>query len=67
MNLQEWVNAHASKVLAIRREQLEQMAAAYLAKTDIPPDEVVLCEQMTPDGTTRWWFERKNAPAADSA
>lgn len=43
----------------LRLEHLEEMAAAYFAKTDIPPEEVVLVEDMTEARRIRFYFERR--------
>ena len=51
-------------ILKNKAEHLEMMAAAYLKKTKIPPDEVVLVQQQIPSpvrNTTRiiFYFDRK--------
>jgi hypothetical protein len=62
-NLQDFVNQNAVACGKLRREHLEMLAAAYLLKTDVPPDEVMLCEQMVydDDGGMRmqYWFAKK--------
>lgn len=43
-----------------RIEHIEQMAAAYFAKTDIPPDEVELVEEHLGLRIV-WYFRRKGS------
>lgn len=61
MNLQAWINARVEQGMRMRRELLEQLAAAYLLKTDLPPDDVVLVEEQRGKLLT-WRFERREAP-----
>lgn len=49
----------ANKLADTHGLYVETMAAAFLKLTDIPIDQVVLCEQMGPDMVYRYWFERK--------
>lgn len=58
-NLQEWLNKQTEARLHIQRSWLEELAAAYLLKTDVPPDQVKLVELQGEDGMTSWWFERR--------
>ena len=51
-------------ILEQKAEHLEMMAAAYLKKTNLPPDEVVLVQQQIPsrdrDATTIiFYYDRK--------
>jgi uncharacterized protein (DUF849 family) len=41
-------------------EHIEQMAAAYLKKTNLSPDDVVLVQSINQDGVVAYWIERKN-------
>lgn len=50
-----------------QNQRLEMLAAAYIQRTGIDPQEAVLCHRMayTLDGAlvSRWWFERKATAA----
>lgn len=59
--IEDVLEQHARDVLAKHHEHIEMMAAAYFQRTNVPPDEVVLIEQRCADGTTRWWFQRRDS------
>lgn len=54
VDVMPWVRRTAEE----RTRHLEMMAAAYIKKTGLPPDECELCEQ-TEGPATRWWFRPK--------
>jgi hypothetical protein len=60
MDLKEWLDTQAARAAGVRAEMLEQLAAAYLLKTNIPPDECILVEEAVGAKMT-WRFERKPA------
>ena len=51
-----WANQETVK---LRLKHIEAMAAAFFAKTDIPPEEVVLVEDRTEPHVIRFYFERR--------
>lgn len=58
--MQQWLESETAKQSGIRAEMLEQLAAAYSLRCDIPPDEAELVEVR--DGMeVRWFFRRREA------
>ena len=48
------------KWAGIRQQYLEEMACAYLKKTQIDPRNVVLVEEHNEKGSIRWFFAEKS-------
>lgn len=46
MGLDEWLQSKVAKLAGVRMEMLEQLAAAYVLKTNVPPDECELVEEV---------------------
>jgi hypothetical protein len=59
-DFQKGADMRVEAAIKTRLQYQEELAAAYLQKVGIPPEEAVLCEQTGADGVIRWWFERKN-------
>ena len=57
------VEKFAEEMSKVRFQYLEKLAAAFFSKTNIPPEDVVLCEQATSNANgplIKWWFQRKD-------
>jgi hypothetical protein len=50
------------KINSALSEHIEELACAYVKRTNIPPEEAVICYQHDPcNNTMRIWIERRNA------
>lgn len=58
--LQSLMQIKTEESLQVRHRLMEELAAAFCLKMNLPPEEVCLCEWSFSDGTIRWWFERRN-------
>jgi len=52
------IDVYKDALVIANSRYIEIMCAAYLKETDIPASEVMLVQQINPDGV-KFWFERK--------
>lgn len=59
--IDEAARAACEEILRTKAGLLDELAAAFLKRTNLPPEEVALIEQRDL-AQTKWWFARRDDP-----